>query len=109
MTMTFVDSNFNKEVLEFEGVCLVDFWATWCGPCRMQGPIVDSLAEKFKDNPNIKFGKLDVDENNEIATRYQIMSIPTLMIFKGGQVIETLVGLRTENEIEEKIAYYLNA
>lgn len=108
MAMTFSDADFQKEVLDFEGVVLVDFWATWCGPCRIQGPIVDALAEKHKDNASLKIGKLDVDENSETGQKYQILSIPTIMIFKNGQVMESLVGLRSEGDIDEKIKYYLN-
>lgn len=106
--MTFTDANFQSEVLDFNGVVLVDFWATWCGPCRIQGPIVDALAEKHKDDSALKIGKLDVDENNETASKYQILSIPTIVIYKNGQVMESLVGLRSEGDIDEKLKYYLN-
>lgn len=106
--MTFSDATFQTDVLDFNGVALVDFWATWCGPCRIQGPIVDSLAQKYADNPAVKIGKLDVDENSETAQKYQILSIPTVVIFKNGQVMEALVGLRSEGDIDDKLKYYLN-
>lgn len=107
MALIVGDANFEAEVLGFQGVVFVDFWATWCGPCRIQGPIVDSLAEKFKDEGRLKIVKLDIDENNTTALQYKILSIPTIAIFKNGEVIETLVGLRSETELEEKIKYYL--
>lgn len=109
MALTLTDDTFTKEVLEFKGLVLVDFWATWCGPCRIQGPIVDALATKFANNDKIKIAKLDVDENNSTAMKYQVMSIPTLIIFKGGEVAETLVGLRSEQDLTDKINYYLNS
>lgn len=109
MAITLTDDNFSNEVLNFKGVVLVDFWATWCGPCRIQGPIIDSLAVKFAKDEKIKIGKLDVDENNATAIKYQVMSIPTLIIMKDGEVAETLVGLRSEKDLEEKINYYLNS
>jgi thioredoxin 1 len=109
MAADITDANFKTEVLDFQGVALVDFWATWCGPCRIQGPIVESLGEKFKDESNFKVTKLDVDENPATAQTYQVLSIPTLMIFKKGQVVEVLVGLRSEQDLDTKIRYYLNS
>ena len=102
------DANFKTEVLDFQGVVLVDFWAIWCGPCRIQGPIVDSLGAKLAGEANLKIAKLDVDDNANTAQEYQILSIPTLMIFKKGQVAEVLVGLRSEQDLESKLKYYLN-
>jgi thioredoxin 1 len=109
MALTFTDANFQAEVLDSKGVVVVDFWATWCGPCRIQGPIVDSLADKYASEANLKMGKLDVDENNQTAMAYKVLSIPTMAIFKGGELMETLVGLRSETDLEEKIKYYLNS
>jgi len=109
MALTFTDANFQSEVLESKGVVVVDFWASWCGPCRVQGPIVESLAEKLKDEPNIKIGKLDVDENNDTSVQFRILSIPTVAIFKDGVLMEGKPGLLSETVIEEKIRYYLNS
>ena len=83
-------TNFRQEVLESDIPVLVDFWATWCGPCRMIAPIVDQLATKY--DGKIKVGKVDVDENPEIAESFGISSIPTLMFFKGGEVVAQRVG-----------------
>ena len=109
MALTFTDENFQTEVLDFKGVVLVDFWATWCGPCRIQGPIVDSVSVKFAKSDKVKIGKIDVDENNTTAKKYQVMSIPTLMMIKNGEVLETFVGLRSEKDLNDKINYYLNS
>ena len=80
------------------GTTLVDFWAVWCGPCKMQSPIVEAFAEAHED---VKVGKVDVDEQMELASRYGIMSIPTLMVFKDGELAAKQVGLSTMEEIEE--------
>ena len=80
------------------GTTLVDFWAVWCGPCKMQSPIVDAFAESHE---NVKVGKVNVDEEMALATRYGIMSIPTLMVFKNGELAAKQVGLSTMEEIEE--------
>jgi len=109
MALTFTDANFQTEVLEFKGVVVVDYWATWCTPCRIQGPIIDALAEQMSGSTNLKIGKLDVDENGETAQRYKILSIPTVSIFKNGELMEAIVGLRSESDLKEKINYYLNS
>lgn len=101
--MTLTSANFDSEVTKFQGVALVDFWATWCGPCLMQAPILDELMKEYENNPNVKIGKLDTDENQDIAGRYNIMSIPNLKFFKNGQLVAELVGLSDKERIKEKI------
>ena len=103
--VTFTDDNFEAEVIKSDVPVLVDFGAPWCGPCKMQGPIVEELAGEF-EGKNIKIGKLDVDANQSSAQKYGIMSIPTLAIFKGGEVAETMVGLQSKEVLTEKLNYY---
>src|SRR5262245_14305133 len=86
----FTDGNFDAEVLASEVPTLVDFWAVWCGPCRAIAPIVESLAGKYAGQ--VKVGKLDIDHNQRVAAKYMVKSIPTLLLFKGGKVVEQLVG-----------------
>lgn len=97
MSKEFTNENFKKDVLESKKPVLVDFWAEWCGPCQMQGPIVEKVAEKFKDRAVV--GKLDVEVAGDIAQKYGVMNIPTLMIFKNGAIVERLTGLRKEAEL----------
>lgn len=88
--------NFDKEVKEAKGSILLDFWAAWCGPCQMQGPVLDEIAQEYD---NVKIGKVNVDEEQALALHYGITSIPTLMVFKDGEVSDTLVGLRSKEEM----------
>ncbi len=97
MTLTLTKTNFKEEVLENEQPVLVDFWASWCGPCRMVGPIVEALADDFDGRAGV--GKVNVDEEDDLARQYSIMSIPTLVIFKGGEVVERVVGARSQGEL----------
>ncbi len=97
----FSDDNFKQEVLESDLPVLVDFWAPWCGPCRMIGPLVEELAAEYKGK--IKIGKLDVDSNSKVATTYGVMSIPTLIFFRGGKVMEQVVGALNKPELKRKI------
>ena len=93
------NENFNKEVLNSEKPVLVDFWATWCGPCKMIAPIISEISEEF--NNKVKVGKVNVDEEKELAIKYEISSIPTLVIFKNGKISKTLIGFRPKEEIKE--------
>lgn len=93
--------NFQEEVLKSNKPVLIDFYADWCGPCRMMSPIIDQIAEEMPDE--IKVGKVNVDENQELAMEYGIMSIPTIVIMENGEVKNTLVGVRDKNEIKEML------
>lgn len=92
--------NFENEVMRSEKPVLLDFWASWCGPCRMVGPIVDEIAEERTD---IKVGKVNVDEQQKLAAKFEIMSIPTLVVMKDGKVIQRSVGAKNKNEILEML------
>jgi len=99
--MEFTDQNFQEEVANNKGVVLVDFYAEWCGPCQVQGPIVEELEKEYAGK--IKIGKLDVDAAQETASAFQVMSIPTLILFKDGNPVERLTGLQQKNTLTEKI------
>lgn len=90
------NDNFDSEVLKSDKPVLVDFWASWCGPCRMVSPIVDEIAE---ENDDIKVCKVNVDENQELAAKYSVMSIPTLIVFKDGKIANQMVGAKPKNHI----------
>ena len=100
-TVTFTDSNFDQEVLTSEVPVLVDFWAEWCGPCRMMTPTVDAIATDY--DGKLKVGKLNVDENNQTAMRFQVRGIPMLLLFKGGKVVDQRVGAMGKNEVQKMI------
>ena len=89
--------NFDKEVMQAEGTVLIDFWAAWCGPCRMIAPAVEKIAE---EHPEVKVCKINIDDEQELAIRHDVMSIPTLMVVKNGEIVNTAVGLRPKEEIE---------
>lgn len=95
------------EEIQKNKVILVDFYAVWCGPCRMQAPILEEVEEHYFDNKNVMICKLDIDENNEIAIENGVMSIPTLIIFKNGKMLEKIIGLTDKEDIIEKINLYL--
>ena len=99
MEVKLSNENFNKEVLNSEKPVLVDFWATWCGPFKMIAPIISEISEEF--NNKVKVGKVNVDEEKELAIKYGISSIPTLVIFKDGKIAKTLIGFRPKEEIKE--------
>lgn len=101
MALPITQDNFQTEILEAELPVLLDFYADWCGPCKMMAPIVDSLAAEY--DGRLKVGKLNVDTSPEVAQRYRIMSIPTLLFFRDGQVVETVVGATSKAELEAVI------
>ncbi|MFP8488899.1 thioredoxin [Gracilimonas sp. Q87] len=97
----FTDSNFEEEVLKSDKPVLVDFWAEWCGPCRMIGPIVEEMAEEY--DGKAKIGKVDVDSNPEISVKYGIRSIPSLLIFKDGEVVDQIVGAVPKSHLTKQL------
>ena len=98
MSIHITAETFEEQVIKSTKPVLVDFYAVWCGPCQMQGPVVDQAAEKF---PKVKFGKVNVDEEGELAGRYGVMSIPTLVLFQGGQAVQKAVGFHSMEELEK--------
>ena len=103
--VTFTDQNFAEEVENAKGVTLVDFWAPWCGPCRVLGPTIEAVAEDFAGKA--KVGKINIDENSATAQKFGVMSIPTIIIFKDGKEVDKIVGARPKEEIAEKITSQL--
>lgn len=103
----FTDSNFEKEVLQSDIPVLIDFWAVWCAPCRLIAPIIDELSEEYAGK--VKFGKLDVDNNQQTAIKYSIRSIPTLLFFKNGEVVDTIIGAVPKEELKKKLDEVLNS
>jgi thioredoxin 1 len=97
----FTDANFENEVLESDVPVLVDFWAEWCMPCRMLAPTIDKIADAYAGK--VKVGKVDTDSNREVAMRYGINAIPTVILFKGGEVAQKFVGLKQEREFKEAL------
>lgn len=101
MAMEITDQSFEKEVLQHQGVALVDFWAPWCGPCRRIGPIVEELAQEYEGRAKIL--KMNVDENQKTPMEYGIMGIPTLLIFKNGELVDTMVGLQSKDTLVRRL------
>ncbi len=101
MALELTDKNFEQEVAKNDKPVLVDFWATWCGPCQMMGPIIEELSKEMEGK--VKIGKLEVDSNPEMAEKYEIMSIPALKIFKGGQVVKEFTGLQNKEVLKKEL------
>lgn len=97
---TFSEENFEEEVLNSEGTVLVDFYADWCGPCKAMSPIIDEIAEEVA---TAKVGKINVDENGELAMKYNVASIPTIMVFKNGEATKTFIGVTEKEQIKSEL------
>lgn len=108
MAVELTDSNFGVEVDEFHGVVLVDYWAAWCGPCRMMAPIVEQLAQKYAGNEKVKIAKLDSDTNPYIAQQEQVMALPTFKVYAAGQPVGMKVGVSSPQDLENLIERALN-
>lgn len=104
MALQFTDANFQKEVIESDVPVLVDFYADWCGPCKMMSPIISELADEYQGK--VKIGKLNVDESSGSAGHYRVMSIPTMIIFKDGAAVETMVGAVPKKTLQDKLDSY---
>lgn len=105
MAFEFTDTNFQETALDTEGVAVIDFWAEWCGPCRIISPIIEQLSEEYDGKAII--GKVNVDDNPEVAMKYGIRSIPTILILKNGEVVDKHVGTTTKQVLADKIESHL--
>jgi thioredoxin 1 len=104
-TVTVTDASFNEDVLQSDKLVLVDFWATWCGPCRMVAPVLQEIAEEHPDELTV--AKLDIDQNPKVARDYRVMSVPTLILFKGGQPVKQIIGAKSKVALLRDLAGYL--
>ena len=105
-TLTFTDAAFDQDVLNSETPVLVDFWAPWCGPCRMVAPVLEEIAS---ERPDLRIVKLNIDENQQTAANFQVLSIPTMILFKGGQPVKTVVGAYPKKKLEQELEPALTA
>ncbi len=101
MAFEFTDSNFQAEAIDKEGVAVVDFWAEWCGPCRLVGPVIDELSKDFDGKATV--GKVNVDTNPEVSMKYGVRSIPTILFLKNGEVVDKHVGTATKQTLASKL------
>ena len=101
MAKEFTKENFEAEVLKSDTPVLVDFWAPWCGPCQIMGPVIDQLASELT---TVKIGKLNVDEHPDVASEYGVMSIPTMKVFKGGAVVKEFIGVQEKESLKEALS-----
>ena len=105
MEKELTDANFHAEVLQASKPVLVDFWAPWCGPCRMMAPVIDQIAHELEGK--VIVAKINVDENNEHAQQFGVMSIPTFLVFKGGKVVEQMIGVMDKEEMKAKVEKHI--
>lgn len=99
--VTFTDANFENEVLKFKGAVMVDFFASWCGPCKMMAPIIEKIANEYTGK--VKIGKLNTDDSPNTAMKYQIQSIPTLIFFKNGEIVDNISGFQSAEALKKKL------
>jgi thioredoxin 1 len=104
--VTVTDQNFGQEISEANGLTIVDFWAAWCGPCRMVAPIVEQLADEYEEK-GLRVGKLDVDSNPGVTSRFGVRSIPSILFFKDGQHVDTVIGAVPKPHLEQKVQQHL--
>ncbi|TYB31692.1 MAG: thioredoxin [Candidatus Mcinerneyibacterium aminivorans] len=101
------ENNFEEEVLDFEGLVVIDFWAEWCNPCKIFGPLFEEVSKNYKDNERVKFCKVNIDKLKEVSVEYDIMSIPTVMFVKDGEIVHKKVGILEKKDLKELIEKYL--